>query len=175
MRVRYAVARKKAIELLDLNGVEFAPVPVERIATSANAVIRYEPLKGELSGMVHRGGDGHAIIGVNSLHPSRRNRFTIAHEIGHLVLHDDELHVDDPLPIGYRNRKSGMAIDPKEIEANQFAAELLMPERLLRSDLAKKGRNAPLTDSEIEELADRYEVSVQAMTIRLSTLGIVPS
>ncbi len=175
MRVRYAVARKKAVELLHANGVVSAPVPVERIAASANAVIRYEPLDGELSGMVHRGNEGTAVIGVNSLHPPRRNRFTIAHEIGHLVLHDDELHVDDPLPVGYRNRKSAMAVDPKEIEANQFAAELLMPEHLLRSDLAKKGRSTPMTDSEIEQLADRYEVSIQAMTIRLSSLGFVHS
>lgn len=173
MRVRYATAKKKAAELLQANGVESAPVPVERLATSVGAVIRYEPLEGELSGMVHRGGSGNALIGVNSLHNPRRNRFTIAHELGHLLLHDDELHVDDPIPIGFRNAKSAMATDPKEIEANQFAAELLMPERLIRSDLDKKGRGVPLTDTEIEQLADRYEVSIQAMTIRLSSLGVL--
>jgi Zn-dependent peptidase ImmA (M78 family) len=173
MRIRFAVAKRNALELLKAVGVTEAPVPVERVAAHLRATIRYEPLEGELSGMVHRRADGDSVIGVNSLHPLRRNRFTIAHEIGHLVLHTDELHVDDPLPVGFRDGRSATATDPKEIEANQFAAELLMPEPFLRRDLARKRRTAPLTEGEIEELADTYEVSIQAMTIRLSRLALI--
>lgn len=171
--VRYALARKKAVELLTKGGVASAPVPVEQLAKLAGAAIRYEPFSGDdnLSGMVHRQPDGTAVIGVNSLHAETRQRFTIAHEIGHLLLHHDEqLHVDSSFPIGFRTVASSRAEDPKEIEANQFAAELLMPSALLTEDL--KGRGLDLEDdSTARMLAQRYGVSVHAMTIRLSRFG----
>ncbi len=170
MRPRYALARKKAQELLARERITVAPVPVEQLATSLGASIRYEPFAGELSGLVHRSDDG-TVIGVNSMHASTRRRFTIAHEIGHLLLHKNEdLHIDERFPIGFRNETSSQASDPAEIEANQFAAELLMPSNLLTNDLKALSRE---TDPEaaVAELAARYEVSEQAMAIRLSTLG----
>lgn len=57
------------------------------------AAVRYSPFEGELAGMLVRG-DGQIVIGVNSLHPLNRQRFTIAHECGHLLLHKGEFHVD---------------------------------------------------------------------------------
>jgi Zn-dependent peptidase ImmA (M78 family) len=62
-------------------------------------------------------------------------------------------------------------VDQKEIEANQFAASLLMPSRLLRAQVLEMG-GRPLTEEQIEELARSFEVSVQAMTIRLTTLDL---
>jgi Zn-dependent peptidase ImmA (M78 family) len=108
---------------------------------------------------------------VNSMHAPTRRRFTVAHELGHLLLHKNEsLHIDERFPIGFRSAASSQAVDASEIEANQFAAELLMPMSLLTADLAAM---PPDIDSEaaVTELAQRYEVSEQAMTIRLSALG----
>jgi Zn-dependent peptidase ImmA (M78 family) len=124
-----------------------------------------------MSGMVHRKPDGTAVIGVNSMEAPTRQRFTIAHELGHLLLHKDEdLHVDERFPIAFRNPKSSQAIDDKEIEANQFAAELLMPEEFILKDL--KGKDLDIEDDDlVAELAAKYEVSTQAMTIRLSRLA----
>ena len=170
MRPRYALARRKAQELLARQRINVAPVPVEQLAASLGASIRYEPFAGELSGMVQRSDEG-IVIGVNSMHASNRRRFTIAHEIGHLLLHKNEdLHIDERFPIGFRNEASSRASDPAEIEANQFAAELLMPSHLLTGDLKALSRE---TDPEaaVADLAARYEVSEQAMAIRLSTLG----
>ena len=67
----------RAKELLEKCGFHKIPIPVERIAKSLGAQVRYSPLDEELSGMVFIK-DGIPIIGVNSLHHPNRQRFTIA-------------------------------------------------------------------------------------------------
>ena len=169
MRPRYNLARKKAAELLQSASVIETPVPVEMLAELAGAVIRYEPFEGQLSGMLYRSEDG-AVIGVNSLHAAVRQRFSIAHEIGHLLLHEPELHVDEHAFVAFRDLESSKASDPAEIEANQFAAALLMPSELLSRSIAELGHNPDVSDA-IRVLAQRFQVSQEAMTIRLSKLG----
>jgi Zn-dependent peptidase ImmA (M78 family) len=62
-----------------------------------------------------------------------------------------------------------MAIDHEEIEANRFAAELLMPKDLLEADLDKF--EIDIEDAEtIQHMARRYGVSEQAMTLRIVNL-----
>jgi len=80
-------------KLLDDNGVTMPPVPVDRIAESLGAIISFEPFEGkdDLSGILYRDGKN-KIIGINSAHAQNRQRFSIAHEIGHLRLHRKELH-----------------------------------------------------------------------------------
>lgn len=172
MPPRFQFARRKAEDLIRNLGVTSAPVPVERIANQLGAEIRFEPFEGELSGMIHRRGRCTAVIGINSLHPETRQRFTIAHEIAHLVLHSDEdFHVDNRY-LGFRNDRSSQAIDDSEIEANQFAATLLMPQQLVQSDLNDLPEGID-PEEVIADLADKYKVSAQAMTIRLHALGIL--
>jgi Zn-dependent peptidase ImmA (M78 family) len=172
MRPRYTIARRKARELLLEGKVETPPVPVEQLAALVGATIRYEPFAGELSGMVHRSASG-VIIGVNSMHAKTRRRFTIAHELGHFLLHrNEELHIDERFPIGFRSELSSKALDAAEIEANQFAAELLMPTALIADHVRSLPRNMDI-ETAVSRLAHRYEVSEQAMTIRLSALGLL--
>ena len=178
MRPRYSLARRRARQLFEKGSVSTAPVPLERLAELCHASIRYEPFEGELSGMVHRRPDGSGVIGVNSSHSVTRQRFTIAHEIGHFLLHTDEdVHIDEKRPIGRRDDLSSQAVDACEIEANQFAAELLMPESLVREFVRNLGSNHPETSVEeaIEELARAFRVSQLAMTYRLTNLRIVRS
>lgn len=59
-------------------------------------------------------------------------------------------------------------MDDDEIEANQFAANLLMPTRFLRRDLQELGAIDVEDATVIEELAKKYEVSPHAMTLRLA-------
>lgn len=169
MKARYALSRRKATELLRSGGVSEPPVPVERLASLAGATVRFEPFEGALSGMLYRSAEG-AIIGVNSLHPASRQRFTIAHEIGHLLLHEPQLQIDERAFVVFRDLISSKATDPNEIEANQFAATLLMPEELLREAvLALTDRND--VEASILQLAEQFEVSKESMTIRLTRLG----
>jgi Zn-dependent peptidase ImmA (M78 family) len=169
MAARFNLSRRKARELLKEAHVVKPPVPVEELATRLGSQIRYEPFRGELSGMRLMQEKG-SVIGVNALHPRVRQRFTIAHEIGHLLMHpDDAFHLDKSPPIRCRDERSSTRDDEAEVEANQFAAELLMPEHMVRHEvLPWIGKSA---EDAAEDLAQRFEVSVQAITIRLTTLG----
>jgi len=84
-----------------------------------------------------------------------RQRFTIAHELGHLMLHS----------LGVSFRDDTFTGTSAEMEANRFAAAFLMPERLVRA----AAEHTQLS----EHLAAQFRVSEQAMKIRLSTLGMV--
>ena len=89
-----------------------------------------------------------------------RDRFTIAHEVGHLVLnHGPSLRDTNMDNIGVTN------FDVKERDANQFAAELLMPEEKIRSAI-----NQGITS--FRPLCNHFGVSSSAMCIRLENLGI---
>ena len=96
--------------------------------------------------------DGTWVMLVNSRLGPGRFRFSIAHELGHYLLrHRPVEHID-----GERNPQ-------QERQADVFAAELLLPEEYLRADL--ETRTLP-------ELAERYRVSRQALSIRLKNLGL---
>jgi Zn-dependent peptidase ImmA (M78 family) len=100
--------------------------------------------------------DSGYVVFVNGKHHVNRRRFTIAHEIGHFVLHKDRIGdgiTDDAL---FRSGQSNQI----ETEANQFAARILMPNDLLLPKWA-----SPL--STIQSLAEEFEVSPVAMSIRL--------
>lgn len=158
-------AREAARGVLKEHGVASAPVPVERIARHLGVRVQYAPLDNDLSGMAHIR-EGVVIVGVNSLHAPNRQRFTLAHELGHVVLHreilEDNVHVDRVL---LRDRDSSAGLYREEIEANAFASELLMPAAFLDAMLG--GRQVILDDDEeISTLAKKFRVSESAMRFR---------
>jgi Zn-dependent peptidase ImmA (M78 family) len=109
------------------------------------------------------------IIGVNNSQAVVRQRFTIAHELGHALLEEkDGVHVDGRF--NFRDTRSSLAIDPDEMAANQFAAELLMPESEV-FELVGEGIDVT-DDGELRTLARRFGVSQQAMAYRLVNLGL---
>lgn len=161
--------RKEALQLLKQHRVKNPPVPVDKIAESLGATVRYSPYEGELAGMLVRA-KGQIIIGVNSLHHPNRQRFTIAHECGHFLFHkSEEIHVDRTFRVNRRDQISSQAIDPDEIEANRFAAELLMPFDMIMADIHESGIDVE-NEQELKELALKYQVSVQALTHRVTNL-----
>jgi len=108
--------------------------------------------------------DGKLFLGVNESDAENRKRFTIAHEIGHYILHPSSLlHYDKPNMIHYR---STQVLGPLEREANYFAAELLMPEDLVKQCIERGIRS-------VAELARRFQVSDEAMGYRLANLGFL--
>src|SRR5262249_6216347 len=124
-----------------------------------------------VSGALIRKGKDSVIIGVNSAHHSNRQRFTIAHEIGHYALHKGcKLHVDQDFRINWRADNSSTRNSHEEVEANRFAAELLMPVFLIARDLL---RFDDVDDDTVRWLSRRYKVSSQAMQIRLTNLGYI--
>jgi Zn-dependent peptidase ImmA (M78 family) len=168
----------EAQKLLKSARVENPPVRVDKIAEKVKAKLSFEPFEGEddISGILYRDGK-QAVIGINSTHSKVRQRFTIAHEIGHLVLHDGELFVDQSVRVNFRDKRSSLAEDKQEIEANKFAAELLMPKEMIKHEVVKCiAKKKTATESQlIAELARVFEVSEQAMEYRLLNLGIISS
>jgi Zn-dependent peptidase ImmA (M78 family) len=169
-------SRKRKIEesvdqLLKDSGVSKAPVPIDRIARQLNITVKFSPTREDVSGaLVVKGGA--AFIAVNGAHHENRQRFTIAHEIGHYYLHDtgERTHFDEDFRVYGRNKNSSQANDPQEIEANQFAAELLMPQKFLLVDFSgNRGERVEI----VAKLARKYKVSPQAMEYRLANLGLL--
>lgn len=117
-----------------------------------------------------------ATIGYAKYESPQRQRFTKAHELGHFMLHrGGNLFIDKDFKTMYRPASSNApSTDWQEWEANEFAACILMPEHLVRDELEKiqidyaDDKNG----SWIEKLAKKFGVSVSAMSIRISRLGL---
>jgi len=169
-------ARRAAERLLAKLRINVVPVNVGQIAKGVGLRVVYLELPDDVSALLVTEKDKTA-VGVNASHPKTRQRFSLAHEIGHFVLgHQFELgehvHVDSGRRISARSTLASAGLDSKEIEANQFAAELLMPTKLVRT-YAAEFDDHPLLENEVETLARRFGVSRHAMTIQLSALGLV--
>lgn len=166
---RAAEARARAI--LQQFEIDFFPVPVELIAKKLGVAVQVVPLDDHLSGMAFIKSNVSMII-LNASHHPNRQRFTLAHELAHHVLHKDYLteniHVDTA--VLRRNDRSSTGVHQKEVEANAFAAELLMP----RAQLRQLGNIDVNDDIQLAELAKKFRVSVSAMAVRLESLQALP-
>lgn len=176
MTIKYARTQaEKLIERLNID-VNSLPVDVKKIAKSLNLIVTFANLGDNVSGLLISDGINAQVV-VHEGDGAKRQRFTIAHEIGHYFLQHqfeegEHVHVDRGHYISQRGPKSSDGTDLKEIEANQFAASLLMPTKLIREKLREFG-DGPLLDYHVTSLAETFEVSEQAMTIRLTTLGLL--
>jgi len=161
--------REEAQALLERAGVARPPVPVEKIARMLDIHVVRSVLKdSDVSGFYYRQ-DDQRVIGINESHPRTRQRFTVAHELGHALLNaHDNLHVDRSFKL--RDTLSAKGVDSLEIEANAFAAELLMPQEMLVERLRKRGGLDLDDPSAVQGLAREFEVSTQAMIIRILDL-----
>ena len=103
--------------------------------------------------------EGKPVIRINSTEPVKRQRFTAAHELGHYVLKHGA---------NFRDPTQNFSLDyfvPEEVEANRFAAELLMPSDAVRY-VFENEKFSGLTG-----IADKFNVSHIAMKLKLIELG----
>ena len=150
-----------------------APIDVKLVAESHDAEVRSAPLDEDLSGILIRDGQ-RKVIAVADTHAPVRQRYTIAHELGHLLMHPGRPYLAESNQIIRIDRRGGsapgFADQREEREANQFAAALLMPPDLvLRHWLDLNGKP---TASNLSEMSRRFEVSTLAMKYRLINLGL---
>jgi Zn-dependent peptidase ImmA (M78 family) len=157
------------------------PVPVEYVAHRLGLRVESVRLGEDVSGLLVLHGNL-ATIGYNEEQSLVRQRFTVAHELGHFCLHAAEAHesglfIDKKFRIEYwRDGTSSTGSQTQEIEANRFAASLLMPEELVRKTIIQPGYQIDEGDDDaLQELASKFEVSVQAMSLRLASLGLFES
>lgn len=171
--IRWKLIKETTNRLLQDAGITEPPVDIEALVSQQGALLTSAPSENDVSGFLLRTSGSAPVIGVNASHHLVRQRFTIAHELGHLLLHaTTELHIDQVV-LKMRDKRAGKDVDEDEMEANRFAAEILVPEKFLRTDLESLGPVNADDDDAISHLANRYKVSRQAMTIRLTSLGLI--
>ena len=166
-------AEDRATQLLAETNIVAPPVPVEAIAASRGAQLTYAEFDGTVSGMLYRESNT-VLIGINASHRPTRQRFTVAHEIGHLLMHEGRPVVVDRLVRVNLNLRDGTSTK-EEIEANAFAAELLMPKELIAIEIGRFVTKAQdlAPQQLVDELASTFDVSPEAMSYRLENLGIL--
>lgn len=178
-RLRRQQVEQLAAGLLADCGVTKPPVDVERVARQLGYQVVFQHFRNDISGTVLQNDDGSLTIGINTFHPEVRQRFSIAHEIGHARLHTSDLKqrpfVDPPARVLFRDGTSSLGESPLEIQANQFAAGLLMPADFVKTVGQRLiDRNQAISvEALVATLAKRFEVSEQAMRYRLVTFGVL--
>lgn len=163
---------EKLSEALLINhGLLKTPVKTLKLAKSLGIQVELQDLDDEVSGFLVRK-DNKDIIGVNVNHPENRKRFTISHEIGHYMLHikQQSLFVDYYKGGKLFRKNSNKANYIMEREANQFAASLLMPKKLISKELQKLPDDLDY-ETKCKQISNRFKVSEQAMDFRLKALG----
>jgi len=161
----------RAKEILQKHGLFSIPIDPVLLANKEGIIIHNAIFSDDgISGMVAKRGASITML-VNQSDSPARKRFSIAHELGHHFLHlmeDGELVTrKTDLFRGYGG-ESVKTSDPdkrKEVEANQFAAAILMPEELVKKEFEKK--------PDVVSLAVTFNVSEEAIGIRLGSLGLL--
>lgn len=158
------IVENKAEEILNSLNIKNVPVPIKDIAEQMGIQISQAPSK-DFSGLLIRK-NGRSLMGINSDESEERQRFTMAHELGHYIFHQGKRTF-----VEYRDNKEGLVRDLKEIHANMFAAAILMPKESLEKDVQKITKDA-LQEEHVEFLAKKYGVSEKAMNFRLMNLNL---
>lgn len=163
-------------KLLEDYAVERIPIPVREIAKNRGLEVKPYDLGETVSGVLVIK-DGEGFIGYNFNDSKVRQRFTIAHELGHYELHYNPterstLFVDKQFKVAFRNENSSTGEMQNEKEANAFAAALLMPKKFIIKEI--ENRHLDLSDDKnLQILAKSFNVSISAMTFRLINLEIL--
>lgn len=145
------------------------PVKLGQIARELGISIKVSNLGTGVSGQI-KNEDGQYVIRVNRHEARNRQRFTIAHELAHFLLHKN---IIDSAPDGIRDNILYRSGEPEhvEFEANRLAADIVMPLGLVRKVLQEEFEGV-VTEGTIDGLAARFQVSKAAMEIRLSTFAV---
>lgn len=178
MALDYKEIRKieqHTIEILNRFSIVKPPVPVKDIAQKLGLRVLPFDFDDDVSGiLVIKSGQG--TIGYNPKNIKQRRRFTIAHELGHFLLHNnavDEVFIDKDFIVKYRSDKQYTQAEVKQEQAaNSFAASLLMPKELIRIEVKRELYRGLSETQFIEKLAKTFDVSVPAMSFRSANLDL---
>lgn len=152
--------RTRARQVLEQLRLTSPPVDVEGVAVDHGLKVRYVARTGGFEGRLVR---DRMVIEVNRHHHRHKQRFTIAHEIGHFVLaHSPVFNSYDDRSIADPNRIN-------ERQANAFASDLLIPEPWVRQRWSEVRRS----ERPIDKIAECFDVSSEAMYYRLADLDLL--
>lgn len=139
------------------------PVRISQIAKAVGVPVLAATLPAGISGEIRPDpqGDNQLVIRVNRHDPETRQRFTVAHEVAHFLLHRDQIGNGIQDDVLYRSKLS----DAREAEANRLAALILMPRNLVK-EVMQEARDLGVEDT-LAYVAKRLKVSEAAAKIRL--------
>jgi hypothetical protein len=160
------MAKQKAEAFLRDEGITTLPVDPFAIAASRDIEVKAKPdTAAGVSGMLLRHGDVFGILYATHIPSEGFQRFSVGHELGHYFL---EGHIDHILPKdGIHESHAGfVSADPYELEADQFAAGLLMPDVPFKRALARHDPGLEI----VESLATLCRTSLTATAIRYAEL-----
>ena len=152
---RLRLAKQKAEAFLRENGIDGLPVDPFAIAASREIVVKPKADAAPgVSGMLLRHGDTFGILYATHIPSEGFQRFSVAHELGHYFL---DGHIDHVLPTdGVHASQAGfVSADPYELEADQFAAGLLMPATAFRRALGRHEAGLSAVESMAASAAPR--------------------
>ena len=164
---------EKTTGLLKKYNIYLPPVEISVIVKGEGLHIDEQDFGESVSGLLVSN-NARRIIGINKTETYNRKRFTLAHELGHYVLHRHS-ELEEYISINkvdFRNSVSSTGEVKKEREANSFAANILMPEFMIKDEVARLEKNISVEDA-IERLANTFQVSEAAMTYRLINLKYI--
>lgn len=167
MSSRLSLPRKKANEVLSSLQIESPSTLryLKEICCERGAFVRESQLSGSEGRLVVNGDRG-----IITIHPhpryQGRNRFSVAHELGHFELHRNEKTLWSCTDADMNRWNLDARAEKREIEANEFAAELLMPEKFIAPDIDRDTPNLEL----LKAIANEYHVSLTALLHRFTDL-----
>lgn len=157
----------RAVKLLDDIGFdEITDYPMNLLVSGLGATLIEEPLSNSDGKIIK--GKLKTLIKVNSnIQFEPRKRFTIAHEIGHHLLHNNlEVHDENSNTLNWFDTETKLKKGIQESEANAFASELLMPERIFRKEISGKYFSPEL----VQYLSNRFKTSITSTIFRMINL-----
>ena len=174
MEARFKLVDRLASKLVEEFAHLYSPaLKIDDLIEEQDVKIIEKDLGSSMSGASLYDGKDRIIL-INENEHENRKRFTKAHELGHVLLHQDQnLRVDnsDSNEVFLRDKDSSSGEYWREVEANNFAAAILMPKDLVEKEYRAICKSGSKSDELTEKLAKKFKVSVDAMTIRRQKLG----
>jgi hypothetical protein len=168
MKIQMVIPKSKANALLkDLNVKDLIGIPLEGIANYLGIFYEAEPLTGAQGNIIFGKKSCKITVSTTVTNPFQK-RFIIAHELGHYSLHKNVMKrffsCDEKSFVDY-HAKGG-----HEVEANEFASELLMPSKLFKEFSFAK----PFSVQLVQEISSHFESSITATSIKYADYGHEP-
>jgi len=164
------MTKEEVLKIVDNSFSKGKNIDIISMATTLGINVYSEPMSNDKSAFLRKEDDTFTIT-VNENHKMERQRFSVAHEIAHFILHNDL--IENNTCVGRESNAISLDLE-KEEEADNFAAEMLMPQKYVEEYLSKNNIHKNMfifDDAIVKDLANKFNVSFFASIVRMRDLG----